>query len=68
MNGLLEFDRHNIYLRFQRWKNFDHKMRQKLQGTPLKQLQITEDTNRNRLLHLADEVNNNDRAILEFKE
>lgn len=68
VNGLLEFDRHNIYLRFQRWKNFDHKMRQKLQGTPLKQLQITEDTNRSRLLHLADEVNYNERAILEFKE
>jgi len=27
VNGLIEFDRHNIYLRFQRWKNFDRKMR-----------------------------------------
>jgi hypothetical protein len=35
VNGLLEFNRNNIYLRFQRWKNFDRKMRSKLQKTPL---------------------------------
>lgn len=38
VNGLLEFDRHNVYLRFRRWKKFDMRMREKLSSKPLLEL------------------------------
>lgn len=68
LNGLIDYDKHNIFLRFQRWRNFDARMRECLKRKPVQDLRIRSDADKNRLLHISDELEYHDKAIEEFKE